>query len=149
VPLSCGPPVKERIIKLSIVRGGWTLIAWALLCVIVFTTWGPQSLRPHLGDPQFERFGAYFAATVAFVFAYPRRPAAIAAAAVVAALFLEVGQLFIPGRDAGVADAMAKAMGGLAGAALAAILSRPWRMFTNSGAGKVPAAAPKSTDVTD
>jgi VanZ family protein len=148
LPLCYGPSAKERIIKISIVRRGWTLIAWALLCVVVFATWGPQSLRPHLGDPQFERFGAYFAATVAFVFAYPRRPAVIAAAAVIASLFLEMGQLFIPGRDAGVADAMAKATGGLAGAALAAILSRPWRVFTNSGVGKVPAAAPKSTDVT-
>ena len=110
----------KRVIKPSLLRRGWILTAWALLGFVVFATWGPQSLRPHLGGAQFERFGAYFVAAMAFVFAYPRRPLLIAVAAVIVALFLELGQLFIPGRDAGVADAIAKSLGGLAGAGLAA-----------------------------
>jgi VanZ family protein len=110
------------MINFSLWRPAWILIAWALVAFIVFATLGPQSLRPHLGDPQLERFGAYFVTAVAFVLAYPRRPWTIALTAVVLAVLLELGQLIVPGRDAGVSDAVAKAVGGLSGAAAAAAL---------------------------
>ena len=110
-------------------RPAWILIAWALVAFIVFATLGPQSLRPHLGDPELERFGAYFVTAVAFVLAYPRRPWTIALAAVVVAAFLELGQLFVPGRDAGLPDAVAKALGGVSGAAVATAILRMLRRF--------------------
>jgi len=105
-------------------RIAWILIAWTLVAGIVFATLGPQSLRPHLGDAQLERFGAYFVTAVALVLAYPRRPWTIALAVVAVAVLLELGQLIVPGRDAGVPDAIAKALGGVSGAAVAAALSR-------------------------
>jgi VanZ family protein len=122
------------MIKTSSVRLAWIVVAWALVCFIVFATWGPQSLRPHLGDAQLERFGAYFVTAGAFVFAYLRRPWTIAVAAVAVAVLLEVGQLFIPGRDAGVPDAIAKALGGLSGAAVAAAAARIWKQFVPESA---------------
>ena len=122
-------------------------VAWALLGFIVFATWGPQTLRPHLGDPQLERFGAFFVTSIAFAFAYPRRPLVIAAAAVFAAVFLELGQLFIPGRDAGIPDAIAKSLGGLAGAAVAAGASRIFRLVNKSRGGGVALSDAKSHDL--
>jgi VanZ family protein len=105
-------------------RLAWTLIAWTLVAGIVFATLGPQSLRPHLGNAQIERFGAYFVTAVALVLAYPRRPWTIALSAVTVAVLLELGQLIVPGRDAGIPDAIAKALGGVSGAAVATALSR-------------------------
>jgi hypothetical protein len=96
---------------------GW--MAWLLIGGIVFATLGPQHLRPHLGDPQMERFGAFFLAAAVSVLAYPRRPITIAVLAVLVAIGLELGQLFVPGRDAAAPDAIAKALGGVCGATLA------------------------------
>ncbi len=103
------------------------LVAWSLAAFIVFATLGPQSERPHLGPAQFERFGAYFVTSAAFVIAYPRRPLLIAICVVLAAVLLELGQLLVPGRDAGAPDAMAKALGGLCGAAITAGGVEIWR----------------------
>jgi VanZ family protein len=89
--------------------------AWTLAAGLVFVTWCPQSLRPHLGDANLERFGAFFLTSAMFVLAYPRRAGVIAICSTAFAIILELGQLFVPGRDAGVVDAIAKALGGLAG----------------------------------
>jgi VanZ family protein len=93
-------------------------MAWSLAAFVVFATLGPQSLRPHL-PPEFgaqaERFGAYFVTAAAFALAYPTRKLSIAGLVVFAAIILEIGQAFSPGRDPGVPDAIAKALGGLAG----------------------------------
>jgi len=101
--------------------------AWGLLGGIVLATLGPQRLRPHLGDAQLERFGAYFLTASAFVLAYPRRPLVIAVASATIAVVLELGQFFAPGRDPGFPDAIAKALGGIAGALLMACAWRLWR----------------------
>ncbi|MDR3507903.1 MAG: hypothetical protein P4L64_08420 [Caulobacteraceae bacterium] len=93
-----------------------SLAAWVLAAFVVFATLGPQGLRPHLGDAQTERFAAYFVTAAAFVIAYPRRAALVAPSAVAIAILLELGQRLAPGRDAGLHDAIAKAMGGVAGA---------------------------------
>ena len=101
----------------TIARRGAVAIAWSLAAFIVFATLGPQSLRPHLGPAQLERFGAYFVTTAAFVAAYPSRPRLIGMAGVAAAVLLELAQALAPGRDPGVPDAIAKALGALAGVA--------------------------------
>jgi VanZ family protein len=93
-------------------------LAWALAVFIVFATWGPQALRPHLASAAVERFGAYFVTTAAFVLAYPRRPALTGIAAVVFAVVLELGQFLAPGRDPGLRDVIEKALGGILGAAV-------------------------------
>jgi hypothetical protein len=98
------------------------LLAWTLVIGVVFATLGPQSLRPHLGDPQIERFCAFFITAGACVIAYPRRPMLIALGAVALAVLLECGQIVVPGRDAGLDDALAKALGGASGAILTALI---------------------------
>lgn len=110
---ACGAGGSRRR-KFHLIRGA----AWLLAVGIVAVTLGPLGLRPRLGDAQLERFMAYFLTASAFVIAYPRRPVTIGAVAVLAAAGLELGQLFVPGRDAGVADALAKALGGALGAAI-------------------------------
>jgi len=108
------------------------LIAWSLAAFIVFSTLGPQSERPHMGPAQLERFGAYFVTASAFVVAYPRRPALIAICAVVGAVSLELGQLLVPGRDAGAPDALAKALGGLCGTLMTTAGAEIWRRAQKS-----------------
>ena len=103
------------------------LAAWGLGLAIVIFTLGPQAWRPHLADAATERFGAYFLAGLAFAAAYPKRRGMIALAMVAAAVLLELAQFAAPGRDPGVPDAIAKAIGGLAGVCVATGLSLVWR----------------------
>ena len=93
--------------------------AWLLLAGLAFATLCPIGLRPRLGDVQLERFGAFFVTAGAFVAAYPRRPLTVALFLAAAAVGLELGQLLVPGRDAGVEDVAQKAGGALVGAASA------------------------------
>jgi len=116
----------------QILRALAVVAAWGLLVFIVFATLGPQRLRPHLGDAQLERFGAYFLTASAFVLAYPRRPWSIAAASATVAVVLELGQFFAPGRDPGVADAIAKALGGVSGSLL---MGLAWRLWSRRKSG--------------
>jgi VanZ family protein len=101
--------------------------AWVLLGLIAFWTLGPLDGRPRLGPPQLERFGAYFVLAAAFAVAYAR-PRLVAVAIAVLAVALELGQLLVPGRDAGVPDAIAKVAGAIAGvvviAGLRAVLTQ-------------------------
>ena len=104
------------------IRRTAALLAWMLAAALVVVTWGPQSVRPHLGEPTLERFGAFFVTAVMFVIGYPRRAASVAVGVVVFAIALELGQFIAPGRDPGAMDAIAKALGGLAGV-LATVLT--------------------------
>ena len=90
-------------------------VAWSLALAIVVMTLGPVGLRPQFGHPSMERFAAYLALGAAFSVAYPRHRLWVALAVVCAAFGLELGQLLVPGRDARVADAMAKAFGAVSG----------------------------------
>jgi len=97
--------------------------AWVLLGLIAFWTLGPLEYRPVLGPAQLERFSAYFVLGGLFTLAYKRPWLTAAILALVAAL-LEAGQLFVPGRDAGVPDAIAKALGAVVGVAAANLFQR-------------------------
>jgi VanZ family protein len=92
------------------------MLAWLLAATLVFVTWCPQGLRPHFGDPTLERFGAFFVTATLFVIAYPQRARLVAIGVVVFAVVLELGQFLAPGRDPGMPDVLAKALGGLVGA---------------------------------
>jgi VanZ family protein len=103
--------------------------AWTMLALIVFWTLGPLAYRPKLAPPQLERFGAYLVLGALFVWAYGR-PRLVGALLAVVAVALELGQLLVPGRDAGFPDAMAKVLGAIVGVGLvavsrAALASRP------------------------
>ena len=96
-------------------RNAAALLAWLLAAFLVFATWCPQPLRPHIGDAGIERFGAFFLTAAMFVAGYPRRAFPIAIGAVAFAVALELGQFVAPGRDPGVPDVIAKILGGLTG----------------------------------
>lgn len=96
------------------------LAAWALAAGLVVVTLGPQSVRPHVGNAQLERFGAYWLTGLVFAFAYPRHLGRIAVGLSVGAIVLELSQLIAPGRDAGLPDAVAKVCGGWVGVATGA-----------------------------
>lgn len=106
----------------TLVTGAQIAAAWALAGVIVVATLAPQSLRPHLADPQVERFAAYFLVGLLFSIAYPGRLRLIALGVVAGAVGLELLQVLAPGRDAGATDALAKCLGGLIAVSLVAIL---------------------------
>jgi hypothetical protein len=82
---------------------------------IAFATLCPLELRPRLGNPNVERFGAYLLLGLCTSFALPRRPATVIFAVTAVAVGLEAGQLLVPGRDAAFFDACIKAMGGAFG----------------------------------
>jgi hypothetical protein len=91
------------------------IAAWSLAVAILVMTLGPVGLRPQLGHPSIERFVAYLALGGAFSVGYPRHRAWVALSVVCLALGLEVGQLFVPGRDARIPDAMVKVVGAVSG----------------------------------
>jgi VanZ family protein len=101
-----------------------TALAWVLAAALVVVTWGPQSIRPHVTDPQVERFAAYFLTAAVFVAAYPKRVMTIVVASAAFAVALELGQFLAPERDPGVPDAIAKSLGGVCGAMAAHLLLR-------------------------
>ena len=121
------------MLSLRFVRRIALFASWALALGIVFATLGPQGLRPHVGDPQLERFCAYVVTAAAFVVAYPRRWLVVMVGMVATAVLLELGQRFVPGRDPGVADAIAKALGGVFGAVGAHRAIVSWRDWRRSG----------------
>jgi hypothetical protein len=90
--------------------------AWALFCLIGFFTLCPIEDRPHLtSDPQVERALAYFLVGALLAAAYPRDRILAGLGLLLAASSLELSQRFIPGRDAGLPDLLAKASGAIGG----------------------------------
>ena len=97
--------------------------AIALALYIAFVTLAPLRYRPQTGYPQADRFAAYLLLGAVFSAAYPRQKAWVAAGVVVGSLVLELGQLAVPGRDAGAPDEIAKALGGISGILLVSAVS--------------------------
>ncbi len=93
--------------------------SWMLFLIIVFMTLGPLQDRPTIGYPQAERFVAFLVLSMVCSFAYPKHRGWVVLGISAAAILLEVGQLFVPRRDAAVADAVAKLAGGLFGVFIA------------------------------
>jgi VanZ family protein len=92
--------------------------------IAVFTLCPPE-VRPSVTEnAQIERALAYLLTGALFVLGYPRSRAAVALGLLFAVVGLEAGQMFVPGRDARVSDAIAKAFGVLTGAALGSV--GPW-----------------------
>jgi len=95
--------------------------AWACLVFIAYATLSSAGARPELTRTEpalivfIERFGAYGLLGFLFCVAYPRRLLFICCIVLGSAVFLELLQLVIPGRDARVIDATEKLLGGVAG----------------------------------
>ncbi len=95
------------------------IVACLLLAFVVFATLSPIHLRPKTGHPNLERFGAFLMLGAAYTLAMPRRAVRVAAFLVVGAFALEAAQRWAPTRDPDLNDALVKALGALAGVALA------------------------------
>jgi len=92
-------------------------LALAGVAAIVFVTVCPIALRPHVANANLERFGAYVLLGGLIARARGRAWVSAAALVVVLAFALEAAQALAPERHAVAADAMVKAVGGLAGVA--------------------------------
>jgi VanZ family protein len=95
------------------------IVACLLLAFVVFATLSPIHLRPKTGHPNLERFAAFLILGGAYTLALPRRAAVVAICLVVGAFALEAAQQWAPTRDPDLNDALVKAVGGLAGVAIA------------------------------
>jgi VanZ family protein len=91
------------------------ILAVVLALYIAFVTLAPLRYRPQTGHPQAERFAAYLVLGAVFSLAYPKQRGWIAVGVVAGSIALELGQLAVPGRDAGIPDVIAKALGGITG----------------------------------
>jgi VanZ family protein len=91
---------------------------------------GPVSDRPQFGHPQGERFAAFFALGLCWAAAYPGRLWRVLGGLALAAVVLEAAQAFVPGRDPGVPDALAKVIGAAAAVALVAAAHRILRRIS-------------------
>ena len=96
--------------------------AWTTLAFIAFATLSPLALRPEFGDANLERFGAYALAGLLMALAYPRHLIPVALFVVGVATVLEVLQLVTPDRHGQFANAVVKAVGGIAGVTVAFII---------------------------
>jgi len=95
------------------------IVACLLLGFIVFVTLSPIHLRPKTGYPNLERFAAFLILGLAYTLAAPRRVMLVAVCLVAAAFALEAAQYWAPTRDPDLSDALVKALGALAGVAMA------------------------------
>jgi hypothetical protein len=113
------------------------LTTWIVFVAIAVMTLGPVSLRPHtLFPPDFDRFAAYAVLGVLFALSYPRRPPWLMGAFLVAAAgAFEIGQLFVPHRDAHVNDFLFKAAGALIGL-IVGRFAQPFVAARNGGSAK-------------
>ncbi len=105
---------RER--RISRPSPGMVLLALFLVGGIAYATLCPIGMRPHLASANQERFGAYFIMGLVVALAFPRRWLTVSLFVALVAIGLEAGQLLIPGRDARVADALVKMLGGVVGA---------------------------------
>ena len=109
--------------------------AWACLVFIIYATLSSIDARPELVAGGFykgfftvvERFGAYAVLGLLFCLAYPRHLNFVCILVFGSAVILELLQIFIPDRHAGVLDVIEKLLGGAAGIVLGDIaLSSFW-----------------------
>ncbi len=114
----------KRAISSPFATIGVQVCAWMLLALIAIWTLGPLADRPRLGSPELERFAAYWLTGFLFSASYGR-PRFVGFILCALAIALELGQLGVPGRDAGIPDALEKMLGAVAGV-LAATAMRHW-----------------------
>jgi hypothetical protein len=105
------------------------LAAWLLLAAIAFMTLAPIELRPSGISPQIERFAAFAVIGLVFSLAYSRQVWLVVLLVLGAAVALEVMQVLVLTRHAGLRDVVAKLAGGttgvLAGWAISTLRRQP------------------------
>jgi VanZ family protein len=87
------------------------IIALGLAAAIVILSVVPPTLRPETGLPHgFEHFAIYWATGLAFALGYELRPGLLATLLVSFSGAVEIAQLFVPGRHAGLGDFIVDAL---------------------------------------
>lgn len=115
------PWTAERIPTMELLA---KIAAWIGACGLVIASWTPgeDMVRTALGGSR-EHFLAYFFTTGAFMLGYrDRAPWKLILALSALAAFLEVGQVFIPGRHASVFDWGSGVAGSVAACAIVTML---------------------------
>lgn len=109
-----------------------TTLAWSCLVFITYATLSPASLRPGVGGSDepwsivlIEHLGAFGLLGFLFSTSYPKKRTFVLTVVFGSAVLLELLQLFAPGRDARIIDAIEKLTGGGLGL-LAARWLRDW-----------------------
>ena len=97
--------------------------AWLTLAFIAYATLSPVGLRPHITNPDLERFAAFAVLGFLFAISYPGRFIPVLAIVIGAAVLLEVLQLFTPDRDGEFVNLAVKAAGSIAGVSFAHFIS--------------------------
>jgi VanZ family protein len=93
-----------------------SVVAWALLTLIVYATISPIHARPTLfASTRLEHFAAFAVLGALFCFAYPRHIVLVCLIVLGSALLLEFMQLLTPDRHSRIHDAIEKMAGGSAG----------------------------------
>jgi VanZ family protein len=110
------PGLKECAIKIA------RLSAWLLAASIIIVSVVPPWLRPETNLPHhFEHFGVFCATGAAFMFGYSQRALKLAVALVGFAGFIEIVQIFVPGRHARLTDFIVDAAALPVGMAIASL----------------------------
>lgn len=92
------------------------LLAWLSLVIIVLASVVPAELRPHSGQPvRIERFLPFAIGGLLLTIGYSRRLLFVSLIVVGLAVGLEVIQLILPSRHAGLDDVLTKVAGAAAG----------------------------------
>ena len=98
-------------------------VAWLMAAFIAYATLSPVGLRPHITNPDLERFAAFAVLGFLFAISYPGRFIPVLAIVIGAAVLLEVLQLFTPDRDGEFVNLAVKAAGSIAGVSGARFIS--------------------------
>ena len=105
---------------LKIVR----IIAWTLAAAIVVLSVVPRGLRPETGTPHnLEHFIAFLATGFAFGLGYDRKHSLLALLLVLFSFWVEVLQLFVPGRHARLSDFVVDALAACVGLLMASLVN--------------------------
>ena len=100
-------------------------LSWISLTVIVLLTLVPSELRPiTILAHNTEHFGIFFITGALFMFAYQIRLGLFLIVAIIVCGFLELLQVYIPGRHARLTDAVVDAMSACIGIAFAWVVLR-------------------------
>lgn len=107
---------------------------WIVLIVIAFASLLPGSLKPHVTSAdKVEHFVAYLIAGALLAFGWHRRSitALVAVILTAYAAAMEVGQLFVSGREASFADFVWSAAGAWCGVGAAWLLGERYGFFAH------------------
>lgn len=101
------------------------IAAWALAAIIVITSVVPPQLRPETGVPHnFEHFLIFVVTGAAFGLSYDARRGLLALRLAIFSGFVEIAQLFVPGRHARLSDFMVDAVAICIGSAAGTVTLR-------------------------